>query len=65
LAVGITPYFNRFIDGLQNRFQVSRTVAIGLTVIIANIFGTLAFMSSGILLAATLAGVPVYSKIVI
>jgi hypothetical protein len=65
LAVGITPYFNRFIDGLQNRFQVNRTVAIGLTVIIANIFGTLAFMSSGILLAATLAGVPVYSKIVI
>jgi hypothetical protein len=65
LAVGVTPYFNRFIDGLQNRFQVNRTVAIGLTVLIANVFGTLAFMSAGVLLAATLAGVPVYSKIVV
>jgi hypothetical protein len=65
VAVGVTPYFNKFIDGLQSRFQVNRTVAIALTVIIANIFGTLAFMSSGILLAATLAGVPVYSKIVV
>lgn len=65
MAVGITPYFNRFIESLQNRFKVNRAVAIGLTVVIANIFGTIAFMSAGILLAATLTGVPVYSKIVV
>jgi hypothetical protein len=65
VAVGVTPYFTRFINGLQNRLKVNRTVAIGLTVILANIVGTITFMSAGILLAAALAGVPVFSKVVL
>jgi hypothetical protein len=61
VAVVVSPYFDRFINGIQNRLQVSRGIAIGSTVILVNLFGTIAFMSAGILLAGAAAGVPVFA----
>jgi hypothetical protein len=61
VAVVVSPYFDRFINGIQNRLQVSRGIAIASTVILVNLFGTIAFMSAGILLAGAAAGVPVFA----
>jgi hypothetical protein len=65
VAVGVSPYFDRFINAFQNRLQVSRSTAIAATVILVNLIGTTAIMAGGILLAATAAGVPVFSKVVL
>jgi hypothetical protein len=60
LAVVISPYFDKVVDGFQNRFNFSRKVSVIITALLANLVGTLALMGAGISLAATLAGVPVF-----
>lgn len=60
LAVGVSPKFDQFVNGLQNRLKVSRGVAIALTVIIANVIGTTSLMSLGIFIASCVAGVPLF-----
>lgn len=62
LAVGVAPAFDRVVSAIQNKLRVNKGTAIFVTVLIANVIGTTLFMSSGILLAATLAGVPVFPK---
>lgn len=60
VAVAISPQFEKIVENIRNRFQVSKTVAVTMTVLLANLVGTTLFMSLGIALAALLAGVPVF-----
>jgi hypothetical protein len=60
LAVGVSPAFDRVIQRLQVKLNVNKTTAIVVTVLLANLVGTTVCMSAGILLASTLAGVPVF-----
>lgn len=60
LAVIVSPYFDRVVQGCQTRFGMSRRMSIGFVAIMTNLVGTLAFMGAGIALAATCAGVPIF-----
>jgi hypothetical protein len=60
VSVAISPQFDRVVRNIQNRWRVSRAMAVTITVILANLIGTTLFMSAGIALAAALAGVPVF-----
>ena len=62
VALGVAPAFDRIVANIQTKLRVNKGTAIFVTVMIANLFGTLACMSAGILLAGTLAGVPVFAK---
>ena len=62
LALGVAPVFDRIVAGIQTKLRVNKGTAIFVTVFIANVIGTTTLMSAGILLAATLAGVPVFAK---
>jgi ABC-type cobalamin transport system permease subunit len=61
LAVLVSPYFDRVVEGFERRFNLSHRASITVTAILANVVGTLALMAGGIGLAATLAGVPVFA----
>lgn len=60
VSVAISPKFDDVVANIQKRFNVNRATAITITVVTANVFGTIFFMSMGILLASTLAGVPIF-----
>ena len=60
MSVAISPKFDDIVLGVQNRLGVKKATAVTIVVLIANLFGTTLFMSLGILIAATLAGVPVF-----
>jgi hypothetical protein len=60
LAVIVSPYFDKIVDGFQSRFNFSRKASVIITALLANLVGTLALMGAGISIAATLAGVPVF-----
>ena len=60
VAVAVSPKFDLVVNNIQDRFGVSRGVAIGITVIVANLIGTTAFMCAGILAASVAAGVPIF-----
>lgn len=62
VSVSISIYFDRVVAFIQDKFRVKKGVAIGLTVFFANVVGTIALMCLGISIAATAAGVPVFSK---
>jgi hypothetical protein len=61
ISVGmVAPQFDRLLNYIQNRWNVSRTVAIATTVFMANVVCTIAAMSFGILMASLLSGVPIF-----
>jgi len=60
ISVGVSVYFDRIVQKIQDIFRVKKGMAIGLTVFFANIVGTTILMSSGILLASLAAGVPIF-----
>jgi hypothetical protein len=61
ISVGmVAPQFDRILNYIQNRWNVSRTVAIATTVFMANVVCTIAAMSFGILMASLLSGVPIF-----
>lgn len=60
ISLGVSKYFDAAITGVRNKLKVSKPVAIGIVVFLANIVGTCSLMSLGILLASTLSGVPVF-----
>ena len=62
LSVAISTQFDKVVQFIQNKFRVIKSVAIGLTVFLANIVGTTTLMCLGISIAASLAGVPVFAK---
>lgn len=57
-SVAVAPSFERLIQSVQQKLNVSRGIAIGLCVFVVNIVGTLSLMTLGIAIASTLAGVP-------
>jgi hypothetical protein len=60
MAVGISPQFDKFVKGIKERLNCSQGMAVFVTVMLANLVGTLAAMSLGIFLASMAAGVPVF-----
>ena len=60
VSVGVTPYFDRAVNSIQKRTKLSKSASIGVVVFLANVCGTLSFMSFGIMLASVAAGVPIY-----
>ena len=59
-SLGVSMYFDRFVSMIQKRFRVNKSVAVFLTVFLANVVGTLTLMCTGITLAGMAAGVPVF-----
>jgi hypothetical protein len=64
MSVAISPYFERAITSIQTKTNLSRPLSITLVVFLANVCGTLLFMSLGILLASFASGIPVFPPIV-
>ena len=60
LSVGVSKYFDRFIQKIQNSLKVNKAVAIFLTVFLANIVGTCALIVLGVSLASFASGVPIF-----
>lgn len=60
ISVSVSLYFDRVVSWIQSKFRVSKGVAVGLTIFLANVVGTIALMCLGISIAATAAGVPVF-----
>mmetsp|Transcript_112919 Transcript_112919/g.315473 ORF Transcript_112919/g.315473 Transcript_112919/m.315473 type:complete len:253 (+) Transcript_112919:106-864(+) len=61
LSVSVSMYFDRVVQGIQDKFQVKKGVAVGLTVFFFNVVGTIALMCLGISIASAAAGVPVWA----
>lgn len=59
LAV-VAPQCDKILNYIQMQYRVSRTVAIAVTVFLANVVGTISAMSLGIILASILSGVPIF-----
>lgn len=62
ISVGVSLYFEKLINRIQETFGVRKGVAIFLTVFFANVVGTIALMCTGIWLASLASGVPVFAK---
>ena len=60
LSVGVTKYLDSVVSAIQEKFKVSKKVAIGLTVFLFNIVGTCSFMAFGIAVASALSGVAIF-----
>ena len=60
VAMGLTPLFNRFIDGVMERLSCSKYVAFGVTVFLANICGTISLFAVGLRLVTWITGVPLF-----
>ena len=56
----VAPQFDRILNYIQTQYHVSRTVAIAITVFMANVVGTISAMSLGIVIASILSGVPIF-----
>jgi hypothetical protein len=56
----VAPQFDRILRYLQTQYHVSRPVAIGITVFMANVVCTITAMSLGIFIASLLSGVPIF-----
>jgi hypothetical protein len=61
VAAAISPKFESLVTAIEDRLSVSKTVAVTITVLVANLFGTLFFMSAGIALASVCSGVPIWA----
>ena len=56
----VAPQCDRLLQYIQTQYRVSRTVAIAITVVMANVVGTISAMSLGIVMASILSGVPIF-----
>lgn len=59
LALSISPAFDKFIKNIERTLNCKRGLAIILTVLLANVVGTFAFLFGGLGLASALTGVPI------
>jgi len=59
-SVVVSKYFDNFVSLIERRTKLSRKLSIGVVVFLANVCGTFAAMGTGILIASTLAGVPIF-----
>ncbi len=60
LSVGISKYFDNSIALIQEKLKVSKALAIGIVVFLANIVGTCAVLFLGVSLASLASGVPIF-----
>jgi hypothetical protein len=58
VSIALAPALDELVLFFQKRLKVKKPVAITVTVVAVNVFGTVVLMSGGILVAALLAGVP-------
>lgn len=58
IALGLTPYFDRFVERIRSRFGVRKAVALGITIFFVNVVGTFAFLGTGLYLSSVYTGVP-------
>lgn len=58
--MAVSPKFDQIVVDIQERFNVSKGVAIAIVVTMANLVGTTVLMASGICLASLAAGVPLF-----
>jgi len=61
-AVGVGPTFDRLVQRISKNLNVSKGVAIGITVFMVNVVGTTVAMSTGIFVASLVSGVPVWTR---
>ena len=59
-SVAVSPRFDDLVLWVQNRFGVRKGIAVTITVIVVNVFGTIFVSAALIGLASALAGVPVF-----
>lgn len=63
LAIAICPAFDQAVDWVQKRVGLNnKAIAVGITVFLTNVVGTLVAFASGVSVASHLAGVPVFGK---
>mmetsp|Transcript_30022 Transcript_30022/g.36597 ORF Transcript_30022/g.36597 Transcript_30022/m.36597 type:complete len:297 (+) Transcript_30022:58-948(+) len=62
VAVGVTKYFDAVINFFQTKLKCNRAVAVGLTVFMGNVVGTISAMCLGISLASAASGVPIFVR---
>jgi hypothetical protein len=60
LSIGIARYFDSIVNAVQDKLRVNKSVAVAITVFLANVVGTISLMCAGITLASLAAGVPVF-----
>jgi len=60
MSVGVSVYFDRAIQKVQDIFQIKKGFAVFLTVFLVNVVGTCLLMGSGIVLASTASKVPIW-----
>lgn len=58
-SVAVSPYFEKLIASVQRRTKLSRAWSVGLCIFLVNVVGTVGFMAGGVMVASTLAGVPI------
>lgn len=60
LSVSVSMYFDRVVSTIQEKLNVKKGVAVGLTVFLANVVGTITLMCLGIAMASAAAGVAIF-----
>jgi len=58
VAVAISPFFKALVDKIKDTFKVTQPVAIGMTVFLVNVCGTLSYLVGGVWLASLVCRVP-------
>jgi hypothetical protein len=60
LSVAVSRYFDNFVNYIQRKTKVRKSVAIGIVVFLANICGTFGAMALGISVASAASGVAIF-----
>lgn len=56
----VAKYFDNFVSFIQKKTKLSRKLAIGVVVFLANVCGTFFAMGLGVTIASVAAGVPIF-----
>lgn len=59
-SVVVAKYFDNFVSFIQKKTKLSRKLAIGVVVFLANVCGTFAAMGLGVTIASFSSGVPIF-----
>ena len=58
ISIAISPFFKALVDKIKHTFKVAQPVAIGITVFLVNVCGTLSYLIGGVWLASLICRVP-------
>lgn len=61
LSLLISPIFEKFVDIVQRRTGLKKTIATGIVVFLVNVLGTISYLAFGLLAATSMAGVPLFA----